>query len=182
MRVRAALLALTLAAACTSGPEEARLPTGALTLQEMADALGRDVVEHLARGYRHGRSGEILVVPKPWNVLGQWTGGLRGALDPRTTHATPWGYHQRVPLLLYGPGYIRQGVWTERPVDLADVAPTLAELLGMPFRAPAGEVLGEALVPAARRPDPPRIVLVVVHDGGGWNVLRQWLSAWPAQL
>ncbi|HEX2031209.1 MAG TPA: alkaline phosphatase family protein [Actinomycetota bacterium] len=175
----AALFAVAVAAACTSGPPE--LASEAPTVAAMADELGRDVVEHMARGYRAGRSGEILLAPKPWNVLGQWTGGLRGALDPRTTHATPWAYHQRVPLLLYGPGYIRQGARAERTVDVADVAPTLAEILGMPFRAPAGEVLGEAVVPAARRPGPPRVILVVVYDGGGWNVLDRWPSAWPAQ-
>ena len=147
----------------------------------MAKALGRDVVEHLARGYRAGRSGEILLAPKPWNVLGQWTGGLRGAADPRTTHATPWSYHQRVPIMLFGPGYIRPGLRPERPVDVSDLAPTMADLLGMPFRAPAGETLREALVPAARRPGRPRVILVVVYDGGGWNVLDRWPSAWPVQ-
>ena len=26
--------------------------------------------------------------------------------DPRTTHPTPWDYHQRVPIVLYGPGVL----------------------------------------------------------------------------
>jgi predicted AlkP superfamily pyrophosphatase or phosphodiesterase len=145
----------------------------------MAEALGTDVVEHLLRGYVPGRSGEILLVPKPWNVVGRWNQGLRGEGDPRTSHATPWSYHQRVPLILYGPGFIEQGERSFRSVDVADLAPTFAELLGFRFAAPDGQALREALVPVARREDPPRAIVLVAYDGGGWNVLEQWPDAWP---
>jgi hypothetical protein len=151
------------------------------TLMNMARALGSDVVRTLIRGYVPGRSGEIVLVPKPWNVLAQWTGGLRGANDPRTTHSTPWSYHQHVPISLYGPGYVRPGVRADRPVDVTDIAPTLAELLGFRFDAPQGRALREALLPAASRDRPPRAVVVLVVDGGGWNVLEQWPDAWPFQ-
>ncbi|MGH2685568.1 MAG: hypothetical protein ACRDJP_08895, partial [Actinomycetota bacterium] len=107
--------AIVTASACTAEPAGAPAPT----LMEMARALGSDVVSALQRGYMEGRSGEILVVPEPWNVLGQWNGGLRGAADPRTTHSSPWSYHQRVPLALYGPGYIREGAVVDRSVTVA---------------------------------------------------------------
>jgi Type I phosphodiesterase / nucleotide pyrophosphatase len=147
----------------------------------MARALGADVVEHLLRGYVPGRSGEILLVPEPWNVLGRWGGGLRNDADPRTSHATPWSYHQRVPVILYGPGFIERGERSSRPVDLADLAPTFAELMGFRFRAPDGHVLREALVPEADRLQRPRAIVLVAYDGGGWNVLEQWPDAWPQE-
>jgi hypothetical protein len=112
-------------------------------------------------------------------VLGQWNNGLRGVDDPRTTHATPWSYHQRVPLVLYGPGYVPSGVRSERSVDLSDLAPTLAELLDFDFDAPEGEPLPGALLPPGERTVPPRAVAVVAYDGGGWNVLEQWRDHWP---
>jgi predicted AlkP superfamily pyrophosphatase or phosphodiesterase len=146
----------------------------------MARALGSDAVRTLVRGYVPGRSGEIILVPKPWNVLAQWNGGYRGTGDPRTTHSTPWSYHQRVPIALYGPGYIREGRTVDRSASVADLAPTLAELLGIPFDA-RGKVLREALVPRGRRDPPPRAIVVVVIDGGGWNVLERWPKAWPAE-
>lgn len=147
---------------------------------QMARNVGSDVVRALARGYVPGRSGEILLVPEPWNVLAQWNGGLRGVGDPRTTHSTPWAYHQRVPIALYGPGYVRSGETVDRPASVADLAPTIGELLGMPFDS-RGRVLSEALVPRSDREEPPRAIVVVVVDGGGWNVLEQWPSAWPAE-
>ena len=147
----------------------------------MARAVGEDVVRHVARGYRDVLSGELAVIPEPWNVLGQWNEGVRGPRDPRTTHASPWTYHQRVPLFLYGPGFIRSGVRSDRSVDVADLAPTFAELLGMDFPTPESEPLREALVPEARRPDRPAAIVLVVYDGGGWNVLEQWPDAWPEE-
>jgi hypothetical protein len=86
-----------------------------------------------------------------------------------------------VPLSLYGPGYIEENVRIDRSVDLADLAPTFAELLDFDFDAPAGSVLHEALVPRAQRPEPPRAIVVAAFDGGGWNVLQEWPDAWPEQ-
>lgn len=182
-RLRAAAagaLGLALAGTgCTSAPPGP--PAGAPTVEGMAASLGRDVVSHLARGYVPGRSGEIVLVPRPRNVVvrrGAWDPGGEPGAD--TSHATPWDYHQRVPIVLYGPGYVRAGLRSARPVDVADLAPTVARLLGFGLPArPDGRPLGEALVPRGPREPPPRLVVVVVYDGGGWNLLRQWPEAWP---
>ncbi len=123
-----------------------------------------------------------MVIPKPWNVVAQWPGGLRGPRDPRTTHAAPWGYLSRTPIVLYGPGYIRGGVISERGVDVTDLPATFAELMGFDFDAPAGRVLREALLPRVKRNGKPRVIVLVVYDGAGWNVLDQWPRAWPRQL
>jgi hypothetical protein len=144
----------------------------------MARVLGRDVVASLQRGYVPERSGEILLVPEPWTVVGRWGQEIRGADDPRTSHATPWAYHQRVPLVLYGPGYVRSGVRPDRPVDVTDIAPTIGSVIGSDFVAPHGEVLGEALRPD-RVPTAPKVVVVIALDGGGWNVLERWPGEWP---
>jgi hypothetical protein len=173
-----AAISLVVASCVGDGPPPGP-PPGAPSVEDMARTLGRDVVTALARGYVPGRSGEVLLVPAPWNVLGQWNNGLRGPDDPRTTHATPWSYHQRVPIVLYGPGYVREGVRSDRSVDVADLAPTFANLVGLPFDAPDGRALRDGLLSASERGSPPRVVVLVAYDGGGWNVLRRWPEAWP---
>ncbi|HEX2025732.1 MAG TPA: alkaline phosphatase family protein, partial [Actinomycetota bacterium] len=180
--LRAVVLVMVVAAlglACDGEPTPTGAPPGAPTVDAMLRTLGRDVTTAVARGYVPGRSGEVLLVPAPWNVLGQWNDGLRAEDDPRTTHATPWAYHQRVPIVLYGPGHVRSGFTSDRSVDVADLAPTFAELLGHPFEAPAGRPLRDALVPTADRAEPPRLIVLVAYDGGGWNVLDRWPDAWP---
>jgi predicted AlkP superfamily pyrophosphatase or phosphodiesterase len=144
----------------------------------MAASLGGDVLEHLRRGYHPDVSTDIAFVPAPYNVVVRWSGkGLGTDLaDPRTTHPTPWDYHQRVPIVLYGPGYVPADLHVDRPVDVTDLAPTFARLVGTEFDAPDGEPLHEALLPAQ---DPPRVVVLVAYDGGGWNLLEQWPQAWP---
>ena len=130
-------------------------------------------VRLIDRGTHVTRSPDLLVVPRAPNFFGTFR---------VTTHSGPWRYLQEVPLVLYGPGFVRaQGALDlDREVGVADVAPTLAELLDVDWpEGRGGRALHEALVPAAERPEPPRMILVIVWDGGGWNVLRQWPDAWP---
>jgi Type I phosphodiesterase / nucleotide pyrophosphatase len=178
--VRRAVTVFLAASLAASACSESRSERGADPLPSvsaMADDLGADVVRRLRRGYVPGRSGEILLVPRPGNVLGQWTGGLRGKDDPRTTHAAPWADQQRVPIILHGPPHVPSGVVSDAPADMADLAPTLAGLLRFPFRAPDGRPLPGAL--DGTHGPPPRAVVVVVYDGGGWNLLDHWRGRWP---
>jgi hypothetical protein len=62
---------------------------------------------------------------------------------------------------------------------MADVAPTIARLIGYEFRAPDGKALPEVLPSEGPAPEPPRLVLVVVWDGAGRNVLDEHPDAWP---
>lgn len=92
--------------------------------------------EHLSHSYSPERSGDVLMVMKPFHVLESEKAG--------TSHGTPWSYDADVPVFLLGKG-IRPGVYgtKARPIDLA---PTLSALLEM--GAPAhneGEALSEAL-------------------------------------
>ncbi|MGH2683577.1 MAG: alkaline phosphatase family protein [Actinomycetota bacterium] len=174
-------LALTVQACTITPPDDP--PDGAPTLREMADAVGRDVVVHLQRGYVGGRSPEITLIPAPWNVVVRWSGGTlgEGRRDPRSTHPTPWDYHQRVPMVLYGPGHVRSGIVSDATVDLTDLAPTIADLLGIRVDDADGTVFEEALLPPGRRNGRPRLIVLVAYDGGGWNLLDQWPDAWPVQ-
>lgn len=69
-------------------------------------------------------SGEVQFAVKP-----NWMFGT----NP-TTHGSPYRYDTHVPLLVYGPKWFRPGR-IDTPVEIIDVAPTLAGLLGVP--APA---------------------------------------------
>jgi arylsulfatase A-like enzyme len=53
-----------------------------------------------------------------------------------TTHGTPYDYDNHVPLLVFGPG-IKPGTYS-RTVAINDVAPTLANILGV--ETPSGSV------------------------------------------
>jgi Type I phosphodiesterase / nucleotide pyrophosphatase len=144
----------------------------------MARTLGADVMTALVRGYDAGTSTDVAFVPMPGTTVVRWSGKGLGtdAADPRTTHPTPWDYHQRVPIVLFGPGHIGIGR-SERPVDVTDLAPTFADLLRFDFDAPDGEPLREALDRGSTTP--PRALVLVAYDGGGWNLLERWPQAWP---
>jgi hypothetical protein len=125
------------------------------------------------RGQFGRRSPDVQVVPAAPNFF--------GGFGP-TSHSGPWPYLQRVPLVLYGPGYVQPlgATAPDREVTVADLAPTLADLLGMEWPTDrAGQPLTEILVPEAERPGSPRLVVVVAWDGGGWNVLHRYPGAWP---
>jgi len=86
-----------------------------------------------------------------------------------TTHASSWDYDTDIKFVLYGPGFVREGVRLQK-TTLQNIAPTYARMIGTP--APGGSmgrVMTEALVPTAKRP---KVILTIVMDGGGRNALR----------
>jgi predicted AlkP superfamily pyrophosphatase or phosphodiesterase len=94
-----------------------------------------------AASYLKGRSGDLLIVPKPY-----WQWDFSTSARPRqyrTTHGTPWNYDQRVPVLLMGFG-IQPGEYFQT-ITPADIAPTLASLCGITLAPRDGRVLAEAL-------------------------------------
>jgi Type I phosphodiesterase / nucleotide pyrophosphatase len=138
-----------------------------------ACALPKEHLVRIARGIFPGRSPEITMVPREPNFFGSFTAN---------SHSGPWDYVQRVPVVLWGPGYIKaQGqVRSPREIRNLDIVATIAELLGqeLPSDRP-GRPLTEALVPEDRRAAAPKLVVTVVWDGGGDNVLQQWPKSWP---
>jgi len=92
-----------------------------------ADVVSRRV----AAGYYAGRSADVVVILEPF-IVGSSPGG--------TTHGTPYSYDTHVPVIFYGPG-IERGAVAE-PVSVADIAPTLASVLGItPPSNASGRVL-----------------------------------------
>ncbi|HEU0369221.1 MAG TPA: alkaline phosphatase family protein [Candidatus Acidoferrum sp.] len=103
-----------------------------------------------AASYFAGRSGDLMIVPKPyWLVSGGSAGKPR---DYGTGHGTPYLYDQRVPVLLMGWG-IEHGEFFGR-VTPADIAPTLAALTGVTLSSRDGRVLAEALRGSAKAKAP----------------------------
>ena len=100
-----------------------------------ADALTAQV----ARSYFPGRSGDLVVIPKPY-----WYTWIRAA-----DHGTGYDYDARVPLVLAGPGIV-PGRYSGAAAP-EDIAPTLAFLTGITLARPDGRVLTEALADRDRR-------------------------------
>lgn len=182
-------LALTLALAVAAGAvaavvlrAEDLVPADAPTQSDMADDLGAGVMAHLWRGHVPQRSGDLLAIPKPhYFQISEWDLRTLASEDPfeKTTHAGPWDYLVRVPIVVNGPR-IEPGR-TNRAVDIAALAPTYARLLGMDdFESPTCS-LEEVVACDARGgvADPPDVIFTVVIDGGGWNLLHYYPDAWP---
>ncbi len=125
------------------------------------------LLERVWRGYVRGRSGDVLAIEQLPN---QW--GSR--------HSTPYAYTQDVPLVLYGPGFVKHGFRSVKDVTLADVAPTQAELLDFTaFPERDGSPLKSALLPDPKRNGVPRLIYTLVWDGVGMNALDRWPDSWP---
>ena len=93
-----------------------------------------------------------------------------------TTHASSWDYDTDIKFVLYGPGFIKEGVRLEK-TTLQNVAPTYARLIGTsPPKGSMGRVMTEALVPTSKRP---KVIVTIVMDGGGRSLYEAWPDAWP---
>src|SRR5690242_7243657 len=126
------------------------LPEGGLAQQD--PNLKREFLEMYARAYYPGRSGQIMLVPREGNFV--------TLNEPASLfmHGSPWSYDANIPLLLFGPPFIRRGNYADAAVQ-QDIVPTLAKLLRLPLPPTVtGRSLDRALDPSAGRP---RVVLVV---------------------
>ena len=156
---------------CLSGQEDGPT-TNTQTWRAKSCAMPHSYALRIQRGYFPGRSPEVSFVPQAPHLF--------ATSYTTSNHSGPWGHLQRVPLLLYGPEYIRArgAITVDREVTLADIAPTLGRLLDHPWSPRGGGTpIDEALVDRPRTP--PSLVVVLVLDGGGQNVLDRWPSAWP---
>ncbi|HEY9842538.1 MAG: alkaline phosphatase family protein [Candidatus Sericytochromatia bacterium] len=94
------------------------------------------------------------------------------------THGSVWNYDVEIPLLFYGPGLVTPGQVLEDPATQQDLVPTYARLIGgvPPRDALHGQVLSKPFVAGAA---PPRAILTLVLDQGGWQYYRAHPKAWP---
>ncbi|HTC66630.1 MAG TPA: alkaline phosphatase family protein [Candidatus Acidoferrum sp.] len=95
-----------------------------------------------AAGFFKSRSGDLLIVPKPYWIWDYSTPG-KPSRNGGTSHGTPYYYDQHVPVILMGSG-IRGGKYYESATP-ADIAPTLATLCGITLSTHEGRTLFEAL-------------------------------------
>jgi hypothetical protein len=135
--------------------------------RQVCRTVPREVLVRTVNGTHPVRSGDLqMITPFPDYV----SSGL--------THAPPFDHLQEVPLLLYGPGRVKAGVYDE-PVHLTDVSQTAASLLEFDgFTAPDGRALDEALLPPDER-TPPKLLVTMVWDSAGVDLLDRWPQSWP---
>ena len=156
---------------------ERGVPDDAPTLDDMARDIGAPIMGHLFNGHVKGRSGEITIVSKPNNYLTrEWDLRTLGSDRPifNTTHPNPWNYLSRVPIGARGPGF-DAGARVADVTDIAAIAPTYADMVGVEGLEPDADPLPDYTRPSK----PPKAIVTVVLDGGGWNVLREHPRSWP---
>jgi arylsulfatase A-like enzyme len=83
--------------------------------------MGQPYFEAILKSWHRDVSGDVAFVLKP-----NWSAGGEAG-----THGSPHPYDTHVPLMLYGPAWIAPGR-REGRVEMVDLAPTLAQLLGIP--------------------------------------------------
>lgn len=144
---------------------------------EFRDAAARTVGD---------RSGQLFVLPSKYNYIvdkghdsSPIVTHLRGKQVRTfgTTHGTSWEYDTHIPLVLWGPGFVRAGVRTDKAATQQDLVPTYAKLMGARLPEDArGRVLDEALKSTKRRP---KVILTVVFDQAGEVYYRAHPKATP---
>ncbi len=162
------VLALVALAVPLLVPTPAPAQTSDQDLAQAACDVPKPLLQRTLVGWSPDRGAELSWIPEEPDFVGS---GL--------PHVGPWDYIQHVPMFWYGPGHIAAQGEVDRTVTLADIAPTQAELLGFDgFAAPDGKVMTEALEPTAGA-DPPKLIVVMVWDAGGINVLEEHREMWP---
>ncbi len=92
-----------------------------------------EVARRVRNNYHPERAGDIYIVQEPY-----WFNFDPGPVA--VMHGSPWRYDTHVPVIFAGPG-VQAGIF-RREIQPADVAPTLAALLGM---SPPGSAQGTVL-------------------------------------
>jgi predicted AlkP superfamily pyrophosphatase or phosphodiesterase len=175
MRIRSVALALSfsiLLVACTGdSPEETKErkkeAVGEVDLVQLGCEVDPTLLDRIWRGYDKQRSEDIIMLPKFPNYSGTFA---------IPNHSGPWDYLQNVPLVFYGPGIIKPTGQVTGPASVVDIFPTFGELTGVDLPERTGRALTEMIEPDAPTP---KLVILLVWDGAGRNVLERWPDAWP---
>jgi predicted AlkP superfamily pyrophosphatase or phosphodiesterase len=134
---------------------------------ERACALPDDELVRLWRGHHPVHSEDITTVPLKPNYSGSFA---------ITSHSGPWDYLQNVPLVFYGPNHIDSIGPVDDPASVADIYPTVGQITGVPLPARDGRPLRGAIEGDNERP---KLIVLLVWDGVGRNVLDRWEGRWP---
>lgn len=81
--------------------------------------------------YYPDRTGDVVLYPQPYWIWG----------SVPATHGAPYDYDRSVPLYFFGGGVSVPAERLTRPTEPADIAPTLARLLGLPLSGTDGTSL-----------------------------------------
>jgi hypothetical protein len=116
----------------------AAVSSTALRTAGLPDTL---LMRSILRNFHPKRSGDIYMVFESYVYISDFDG-----LVVASTHGSPWRYDTYVPVIFAGAGL--EAATVSRPVTPYDVAPTLANYLGVkpPSGAignPLGEVVGD---------------------------------------
>ena len=135
-------------------------------LVQLACSIPHEFLLRTWRGWRPDRGAQLSYIPQQPNFVGS---GL--------PHVGPWDYVENVPMLWYGPGFIPAGQNVKRPVTLAGMAPTVAKLLHFDgFHPIDGQPMNEAVQATDATP---KLIVTMVWDAGGRNVLDYWPNDHP---
>jgi predicted AlkP superfamily pyrophosphatase or phosphodiesterase len=97
------------------------------------------LLERAKASFNPERSGDLIVLIKPYVTIYQPP--KNADTDYISSHGSPWGYDRRVPILFWWKGIT--GFEQPVAVETADIAPTLASLIGLEL--PASEIDGRVL-------------------------------------
>src|SRR5688572_2723136 len=134
---------------------------------DRACALPEEQLVRIQRGHHPVHSEDVTIVPLPPNYSGSF--GV-------TSHSGPWDYLQNVPLVLYGPPHVNAAGIVEGEVSITDVYPTVGHMTGVDLPARTGKLLRDAVTQKGTRP---KLIVTIVWDGVGRNVLERWPGRWP---
>jgi hypothetical protein len=129
------LLDPAVAAVARMAGVERVLPSAGLDQQRQA---ADPVVRAAALSHVTGRSGQLVVISRPYYI----------ASDPNpdaTTHGTHHAYDQHVPMIFFGAG-VKPGRYRDAATP-ADLAPTLADRVGLPMPGADGRPHRQVFVP-----------------------------------
>ena len=94
------------------------------------------ILQKLQKGYNQKYSGDVLLIPNPSTISSTNRKG--------TTHGSGYSYDTHIPIIFYGNG-IKAGA-SKKAYTIADIAPTLANLLQIEFpNGNTGKIVDEAL-------------------------------------
>lgn len=176
-----ALCALTLGAGAAKAPDLPAHPPVTPDEQARVTEAFRDAA---ARSLSD-RSGDVFALPAKYSFVTEASHMSLGKSHVRgrevammgTAHGTSWEYDTRIPIVLWGAGFIKPGARSHARATQQDLVPTFAHMMGaVPPDDAYGRILEEALVPGAGRP---KVILTVVFDQGGEDYFRAHPGATP---
>jgi predicted AlkP superfamily pyrophosphatase or phosphodiesterase len=113
-------------------------------LENHLDSPADPIARRVMNGFYSSRSGDVIVVFEPYNILFDLPDDPTDPLST-ATHGSPYSYDTHVPLIIMGRDFVA-GRYTQAATP-ADIAPTLANLLSVQVPScSVGRVLSEGLI------------------------------------